>query len=137
AIRGGGWGGGAAEAGVPVGQAGGGGGGNTPSALRRERSALALALAVGDLAGILPLERLTAELSDLADRALEAALQAAMAERYPGEAVRGFSIVALGKHGSRELNYSSDIDLLFLFDPATLPHRAREEPGQAAVRIGQ
>ena len=128
---------GAVEEAIALAKKAGEGGGNTPSALRRERSALALALAVGDLAGILPLERLTAELSDLADRALEAALQAAMAERYPGEAVRGFSIVALGKHGSRELNYSSDIDLLFLFDPATLPHRAREEPGQAAVRIGQ
>jgi glutamate-ammonia-ligase adenylyltransferase len=107
------------------------------AALRRERNALSAALAVADLAGLIPLERLMAGLSDLADRALERALAAAIAERTPGEAARGFAVVALGKHGSRELNFSSDIDPIFLFDPATLPRRAREEPGQAAVRIGQ
>jgi glutamate-ammonia-ligase adenylyltransferase len=51
--------------------------------------------------------------------------------------VRGFAALALGKHGSRELNYSSDIDPIFLFDPATLPHRPREEPAEAAVRISR
>jgi len=112
------------------------------AAMRRERNALALALAIGDLAGLLPLERLMTELSDLADRALSLALETAMAERQSGVGtglgqIPGFSIIALGKLGSRELNYSSDIDLLFLFDPATLPLRPREEPGQAAVRIGQ
>jgi glutamate-ammonia-ligase adenylyltransferase len=107
------------------------------ASLRRERNALSLALGIGDLAGALPLERLMEELSDLADRALERAIAAAIEERTPGEAPRGFAVVALGKHGSRELNYSSDIDPVFLFDPGTLPRRAREEPGQAAVRIGQ
>lgn len=107
------------------------------AALRRERNALSAALAVADLAGALPLERLTAELSDLADRSLERALAAAIDERTPGEGVRGFAVVALGKHGSRELNFSSDIDPIFLFDPASLPRRAREDAGQAAVRIGQ
>jgi len=107
------------------------------AALRRKRNALAAALAVADLAGLIPLETLMAALSDLADRSLESALAAAIEERTPGEAVRGFAVVALGKHGSRELNFSSDIDPIFLFDPETLPRRAREEPGQAAVRIGQ
>ncbi|MFL6858776.1 MAG: DUF294 nucleotidyltransferase-like domain-containing protein, partial [Allosphingosinicella sp.] len=107
------------------------------ASLRRERNALSLALAVADLAGAIGLEALTASLSDLADRSLERAIVAAIAERTPGEAPRGFAVVALGKHGSRELNYSSDIDPLFLFDPATLPRKPREEPGQAAVRIGQ
>jgi glutamate-ammonia-ligase adenylyltransferase len=105
--------------------------------LRRERNALSAALAVGDLAGSIPLERLMEDLSDLADRALEQALAAAIEERTPGEEARGFAVVALGKHGSRELNFSSDIDPIFLFDPETLPRRPREEPGQAAVRIGQ
>jgi len=107
------------------------------AALRRERNALAAALAVADLAGLIPLEALMAALSDLADRSLERALAAAIEERTPGEPVLGFAIVALGKHGSRELNFSSDIDPIFLFDPETLPRRPREEPGQAAVRIGQ
>jgi glutamate-ammonia-ligase adenylyltransferase len=107
------------------------------ASLRRERGALAAVLAVGDLAGALPLETLMEELSDLADRALERAVAAAIGERAEGAEPRGFAIVALGKHGSRELNYSSDVDLLFLFDPATLPLKPREEPGQGAVRIGQ
>ncbi|HEX8125365.1 MAG TPA: bifunctional [glutamine synthetase] adenylyltransferase/[glutamine synthetase]-adenylyl-L-tyrosine phosphorylase [Allosphingosinicella sp.] len=106
------------------------------AALRRERSALAAALAVSDLAGAIPLERLMEGLSDLADRALARALAAAFEERTPDDEPLGFAVIALGKHGSRELNYSSDVDLLFLYDPATLPLRPREEPGQGALRIG-
>ena len=110
---------------------------NLGAALRRERSALAAALAVGDLAGAVTLEALMEQLSDFADSALERAVAIAILERTPADEPRGFAVIALGKHGSRELNYSSDIDPIFLFDPATLPRRPREEPGQAAVRIGQ
>jgi glutamate-ammonia-ligase adenylyltransferase len=109
---------------------------NLGSALRRERSALAAALAVADLAGAVELETLMETLSDLADRSLQQAIVQAMAERTPGAETRGFAAIALGKHGSRELNYSSDIDLIFLFDPATLPLKPREEPGQGALRVG-
>jgi glutamate-ammonia-ligase adenylyltransferase len=107
------------------------------TALRQERSALSLALAIGDLAGLLPLEPLVQELSDFADDAIERALESAVRTRTPEAEPKGFAVIALGKHGSRELNYSSDVDLLFLFDPATLPLKPREEPQQAAVRIGQ
>ncbi|MEA1014939.1 bifunctional [glutamine synthetase] adenylyltransferase/[glutamine synthetase]-adenylyl-L-tyrosine phosphorylase [Sphingosinicella sp. LY1275] len=107
------------------------------ASLRRERSALALALGIGDLAGLLPLERVVGELSDLADRVLEQAVAGAIAQRTPDAEPAGFAVIALGKHGSRELNYSSDVDLLFLFDPALLPLKPREDPGQGAVRIGQ
>jgi glutamate-ammonia-ligase adenylyltransferase len=110
--------------------------GTVAAALRLERSALAAALAVADLAGAIPLERLMEGLSDLADRALERALAAAFAERTPDDRPLGFAVIALGKHGSRELNYSSDVDLLFLYDPATLPLKPREEAGQGALRIG-
>jgi glutamate-ammonia-ligase adenylyltransferase len=105
--------------------------------LRRERTGYSLALAIADLAGAFPLERVFDELSDLADRAVERAIAAAIEERYPGAAAVGFAALALGKLGGRELNYSSDLDLIFLFDPATLPRREREDVGQAAVRIGQ
>ena len=105
--------------------------------LRRERQGVALALAIGDLAGLLSLEEVVTALSDLADRALDRAITAAIAERTPGEEARGFTALALGKHGSRELNYSSDIDPILLFDPETLPRRAREEPVEAAVRIAR
>ena len=105
--------------------------------LRLERARTALVLGIGDLAGALPLEAVVEELSDLADRSLDAAIAAAIDERMPGEPSRGFAVIALGKHGGRELNYSSDIDPIFLYDPATLPHRSREEPAEAAVRIGR
>jgi glutamate-ammonia-ligase adenylyltransferase len=107
------------------------------ASLRRRRSGLALALGIGDLAGALDLGEVVEGLSDLADDSLERALTAAIAERTPGEAPRGFAVIALGKLGGRELNYSSDVDLIYLYDPATLPRRPREEPDQAAVRIGQ
>jgi len=107
------------------------------AALRRERTGHALALAIGDLAGAFDFERVVGELADLADRAIERAIAAAIEERCPGEPARGFAALALGKLGGRELNYSSDVDLILLFDPATLARRARDEPAQAAVRLGQ
>jgi glutamate-ammonia-ligase adenylyltransferase len=105
--------------------------------LRRQRQALALALALGDLSGELSLEQVTHFLSDFADTAIASAVEAAMIERVPDAEPVGFSVIAMGKLGSRELNYSSDVDLLLLFDPATLPTRGREEVGEAAVRIGR
>jgi [glutamine synthetase] adenylyltransferase / [glutamine synthetase]-adenylyl-L-tyrosine phosphorylase len=110
---------------------------NVGEALRRQRSALALSLAVGDLASTLSLDRVFAELSRFADHSLEAAIAAAFDERTPGEPVRGFTTIALGKLGGGELNYSSDIDVLFLFDPETLPLKPREEPAQAGARIAR
>ena len=101
--------------------------------LRQERRALALKVALGDLAGVLDLTAVTQRLSNFADYALDAAIRAAIAERYPGDEPRGFVAIALGKQGSRELNYSSDIDPILLYDPETLPRRAREEPEEAAV----
>lgn len=106
-------------------------------ALRLRRRALALTVAIGDLAGVLDLTAVTGVLSDFADEALDAAIRTAMVERYPGAEPRGFAALALGKQGSRELNYSSDIDPILIFDPATIPRRAREEPEEAAVRIAR
>jgi len=105
--------------------------------LRRQRHGLALATALGDLSGELSLEGVTSLLSDFADRAIGRSLEAAIQERVPGADPLGFAIVAMGKLGSRELNYSSDVDLLFLFDPETLPRRDRDDSGEAAVRVGR
>ncbi len=107
------------------------------SRLRRQRLGLALATALGDLSGELSLEEVTATLSRFADAAIDMALRAAVFERAPGEPFAGITVLALGKLGSHELNYSSDVDLILLFDPETLPRRARDEPVEAAVRYGR
>jgi glutamate-ammonia-ligase adenylyltransferase len=107
------------------------------TALRREKQALALALAIGDLAGAFPLLQVTGELSAFADRALDAAIAEGIRRRAPDAQPAGFLALALGKHGAGELNYSSDIDPILLFDPELLPRRERDEPGEAAQRVAR
>ncbi len=106
-------------------------------ALRREKLALATALAIGDLAGAFPLAQVMGELSEFADRALTQAINAAITRRVPDANPQGMFGLALGKHGAGELNYSSDIDPILLYDPETLPRRARDEPGEAAQRYAR
>lgn len=110
---------------------------DTGVALRREKLALAAALAVGDLAGAFPLLRVTGALSAFADRALDAALAAVIAKRVPDVAPAGMIALALGKHGAQELNYSSDIDPILLYDPAALPRRERDDVAEAAQRYAR
>jgi glutamate-ammonia-ligase adenylyltransferase len=110
---------------------------DVPTVLRRERLALAAALAVGDLAGAFPLGRVMTELSEFADRAVDAAIADALTRRVPDEPPAGFSAIALGKHGAGELNYSSDIDPILLYDPERLPRRGRDDPGEAAQRYAR
>ena len=110
---------------------------DTDVALRRERLGLALALGLGDLAGVFSPTRVMEELSAFADRALDRAIRAAITRRVPDESPRGFTAIALGKQGAGELNYSSDIDPILLFDPETLPRRERDGPGEAAQRYAR
>ncbi|MSP91856.1 MAG: bifunctional [glutamine synthetase] adenylyltransferase/[glutamine synthetase]-adenylyl-L-tyrosine phosphorylase [Myxococcales bacterium] len=111
--------------------------------LRRSKRRAALTIAVADIAGTWALEQVTASLSKLADAALDVAsghlLGLAVTGSAPGGSpmnadlcrrVRGGLVVlGMGKLGARELNYSSDIDLIVLFDPERIPpdlHRAAE-----------
>ncbi len=103
------------------------------STLRQARAGVALTVALADLSGEWPLEAVTAALTRFADTALDFAIRAAFADR--GHSPRGLAALALGKMGSHELNYSSDIDLIFLHDPETLPTRDGEDPTEAAVRL--
>lgn len=105
--------------------------------LRLRRGDVALVAALADLSGDAGFAAVVRLLSDFADEACDAALAAAFAERVPGEAPRGLAVIALGKLGSHELNYSSDIDPILVFDPETLPRRARDDPEEAAVRIAR
>ena len=112
-------------------------GGDLAAELRTQRLGLALAAALGDLSGELTLEQVTRALSDFADRAIDRALAAALRERISDARIEGFTVIAMGKLGSHELNYSSDVDLMLLFDPEGLPKREREDAGEAAVRVAR
>ena len=84
----------------------------------RLRAALAT-IAGDDLAGLIEMTEATARFSDAIDVVVSDTLartKATTAERHPVVLDLPFTIVAMGKWGARELNYSSDIDLLFVHD---------------------
>jgi len=99
--------------------------------LRAAKRRLALLIAAADVGGLWPLERVTYTLTELADQALLAAVRFFLrAEAAKGrvqfadpaapEAASGLILLAMGKYGAGELNYSSDIDFIIFFDPAKL-----------------
>jgi glutamate-ammonia-ligase adenylyltransferase len=77
-----------------------------------------LHLAARDLTGADPLDRVMAELADLATAALTAALAVAQAGLPPGAVPARLAVIAMGKGGGRELNYASDVDVIFVAAPA-------------------
>jgi glutamate-ammonia-ligase adenylyltransferase len=98
------------------------------NALRRVKRRELCRIGLRDLLGDADLVTTTQELSELADACLAQALAIvtpALVERYgaPRHAAgggrrtpTGFAVIALGKHGGAELNYSSDIDLCFVYE---------------------
>jgi len=76
-----------------------------------------LHLAARDVTGAATVDEVAAELADLADAVLEAALAIARAELPPDAAPVRLAVVAMGKCGARELNYASDIDVIFVAEP--------------------
>ncbi len=107
------------------------------TALRRERVALSVALGIGDLAGAFSLDRVMRELSDCADRSLDRAIAQVISDRVEEAEPVGLFALALGKQGAHELNYSSDIDPILLYDPQTLPRRDKDDAGDAAQRYAR
>jgi len=81
-------------------------------ALRRFQRRELLRIGACDLLGLFDLATVTIELSNLADGLVQACLEMAAGET--GTAGRVFAVIAMGKLGGRELNYSSDVDLLFV-----------------------
>ncbi|WP_460449461.1 bifunctional [glutamine synthetase] adenylyltransferase/[glutamine synthetase]-adenylyl-L-tyrosine phosphorylase [Alsobacter sp. SYSU BS001988] len=114
--------------------------------LRRAKQELALLVALADLGGVWSVIQVTEALSDFADAAVASSVrwllaQSAEAGRFspphaddPGRG-SGVVILALGKHGARELNYSSDIDIVAFFDPVSAPLAANVDATPFFVRI--
>jgi glutamate-ammonia-ligase adenylyltransferase len=86
-------------------------------ALRVAYRRLLLMLAARDLAGDVEVDEVAAELADLAGATLGAALRLAAAETGVGDDVR-LAVIGMGKCGGRELNYVSDVDVIFVAEPA-------------------
>ena len=98
-----------------------------PSALRQAKARHALLIALADLSGSWSVDQVTRVLTEFADVATDLALKAALLPlirrgKLPGqteddlETAAGLTVLAMGKMGAFELNYSSDIDLICLFD---------------------
>jgi glutamate-ammonia-ligase adenylyltransferase len=112
--------------------------------LRRLKARLHLLTALCDLGGVWELDQVTGALTRFADVAVRAAmtltarsLEDRLAPIEPGAAgpLPGLFVVALGKMGAFELNYSSDIDISVFFDPDALPVRDGVEPHAFATRF--
>ncbi|MBQ1025492.1 bifunctional [glutamine synthetase] adenylyltransferase/[glutamine synthetase]-adenylyl-L-tyrosine phosphorylase [Micromonospora sp. C95] len=88
--------------------------GNPVAVLRRAYRLALLRVAAADLTGGRGLEQTMAALSALADATLSAAYQIAVAELPEGTREPRLSVVAMGKCGGGELNYVSDVDVIFV-----------------------
>ncbi len=93
-----------------------------------------LHLAARDLTGDSTLDETAEELADLADAALDAALAIARAELPPDAVPVRFAIVAMGKCGARELNYASDVDVIFVAEPRGHDPHSGEPSDEAALK---
>ena len=116
--------------------------------LRRAKRRAALAIALADIASVWPLEKVTGALSEFAKATLGAAFRhllrglhesGELALPDPEEPERGSGLFALGmgKLGASELNYSSDIDLILLYDQDRTPYTGRRGMQPAFTRLAQ
>ncbi len=111
------------------------------SALRRAKQNVALCLGLADLAGAVSLETVTTGLTDFADAAVDAALRFALDDatrqgKWDGTPLEqsGITIIAMGKYGAHELNYSSDIDIIAFYDAEAPGLAAGQEPSVFWIR---
>ncbi|WP_213771121.1 bifunctional [glutamine synthetase] adenylyltransferase/[glutamine synthetase]-adenylyl-L-tyrosine phosphorylase [Bradyrhizobium sp. dw_78] len=116
--------------------------------LRQMKTEAALLIALCDIGGVWPVMRVTAALTELAVRSVQSALryllrqEAARGRLSPPDPDRpednsGLIVLAMGKMGAGELNYSSDIDLIVFFDAAAPTLAPDIEPQPFFVRVTQ
>ncbi len=114
--------------------------------LRRMKAEAALLVALADIGGVWPVARVTATLTDVAEAALGVAVrhllaeaagrgQLALPDPQNPEAGSGYVVLAMGKMGGYELNFSSDIDLMVFFDREALTLAPDVEASPFYVRL--
>lgn len=111
---------------------------------RRAKAEIALQVALADMAGLWPLETVTANLTLFADIVLQEGLNWLLRKAVAKgdllddgvtEEGSGIVILAMGKYGSGELNYSSDIDFVFFYEPGQLKIRESLDEATFMVRL--
>ena len=112
--------------------------------LRRQRNRVAVLAAVYDCFEIRGVMECAELLSDMADHAVRLTVSHLLLDRVErGDLERpdgdrwGYFVLAMGKHGSRELNYSSDIDLIVLYDPESVRYTGSRTLSDCFVRVTQ
>ncbi|MEV7424680.1 MULTISPECIES: bifunctional [glutamine synthetase] adenylyltransferase/[glutamine synthetase]-adenylyl-L-tyrosine phosphorylase [unclassified Streptomyces] len=108
-----------------------------PVALRVAYRRSLLAIAARDVCGTTDVAETAAELADLATATLRAALAIAKAAAPEDAAACRLAVIAMGKCGGHELNYVSDVDVIFVGEPAEPPADGVDEGAaiQAATRL--
>ena len=120
--------------------------GEAEKGLRDLKAELHLLTALADLGGVWDLDAVTGALSRFADAAVRCALAAAAREALaegrltavgdgPAGPVPGLFVIAMGKHGAFELNYSSDIDISVFYETSDLPLAPGQEAQVFATRL--
>ena len=103
--------------------------------LRRFKRREMLRIGAQDLLGQVRLEGIVEQISDLAEAIIDEAAAAAVLSQLPDS--RGFAVLAMGKLGGRELNYSSDVDLIFLHADNTDEELVRRAARQLVSSISE
>ncbi|MEN3973909.1 bifunctional [glutamine synthetase] adenylyltransferase/[glutamine synthetase]-adenylyl-L-tyrosine phosphorylase [Emcibacter sp. SYSU 3D8] len=121
-------------------------------ALRQARIRVALITGFADIAGAWTLEQVTTALSDFAELAVDHAVAHILRARMVAGDLEwtlekgspaipelgrnaGYIVLGMGKLGGRELNYSSDIDLIVLFDPEVIRYVGRRDAHDCFIRM--
>jgi [glutamine synthetase] adenylyltransferase / [glutamine synthetase]-adenylyl-L-tyrosine phosphorylase len=114
--------------------------------LRQKKSEAALLIAIADLSGVWDVVQVTNALTQFADACLNASVNFLLQDAVTRGKISlrdennpslqcGYVVLAMGKHGAHELNYSSDIDLIILYDPETAPLVQDVEPSTFFVKL--
>ena len=115
-------------------------------ALRLLKNKVAVQLALADLGQVYTCEQVTKALADFADAALLSAVRFSLLEEEKRGKIKltnpekpehqsGFIVLAMGKHGAQELNYSSDIDLIIFYENDRVQCADQYEMQPAMVRV--
>jgi glutamate-ammonia-ligase adenylyltransferase len=116
--------------------------------LRQAKRRASLLIGLADIAGLWSLDKITGALSELADTALSLAANHLLRRAHlAGEIILpnpdvpakgcGLIVLGMGKLGARELNYSSDIDLIVLYDETKVDYRGRRSVQEFFVRLAR